>query len=73
LEIYYIFTYVNSFKRWFVVGILRLLNWFAVDVFAFKLSFVADILAFRGLETVWATFFEKLGDFFKIFWSPWLQ
>jgi hypothetical protein len=37
----------------------------------FKFSFGDDILAFLGLATVFDFFFQNLGDFFPVFWSPW--
>ncbi len=37
-QIYYILTYVRSFKTWFVVGILRFQKWFDVDVLGFQIE-----------------------------------
>ncbi len=37
-QIYYILTYIYSFKTWSVVGILRFLKWFDVDVIDFQIE-----------------------------------
>ncbi len=68
-QIYYIFTIIDSFKTWFVVGILRFMYMF----WTFKLSFDVDILAFFLLEHSCGNFFQKLAIIFLIFWSPCLQ
>jgi hypothetical protein len=35
--VYYIFTHISSFKKWFAVGILRFQKWFDVNVLGFQI------------------------------------
>ncbi len=79
------FNIKSSFKKWFGVGISRFQNRFDVEVFGlWNWPFIKIFWPFFSLATVlarfyknWAIFwniglfFEKLGQFFCTFWSPW--
>jgi hypothetical protein len=64
--LFYIFTYISSFKAGLVEGIFRFQKWFDEDVLDFQLSFDGDILAFFWLGSCFGSSFSKIWAFFNI-------
>ncbi len=61
-QINYIFTYICSFKTWFVVGILRFQKWFDVDILGFQIGVYCRYFGlFWLVDCLWS---ENWANFF---------
>ncbi len=65
-QIYDIFTYISSFKTWFVVGILRFWKWFDVDVLGFQIHPCCRYFGLFWLGNFLGYSLKNLANFFLI-------
>jgi hypothetical protein len=58
------------FANW---ATFKVSKWFVVDVFGFQIKLRCRYFWPFLTWQIFGLFFEKFGDFFLIFWSPWQQ